>query len=141
MSAYKVVKTQNITNQALLVQALQALGLHPEVGEQGKNALSLFGYLGDRRRNTCDVRINRSEVGFNSNDIGFAWDAETQSYQAVVSDYDMNKFHRYTLPAIQQQYAVAYLTQAARLSQFAGGQLRQTKLPDGSIQIEIEGFR
>ena len=70
-------------DRGLLLAALADLG-YPQV-EEGE-ALSLYGYQGDRRPETAEIVVRRHYLGSASNDVGFA---RTQAgYVPIVSEYD-----------------------------------------------------
>jgi hypothetical protein len=67
----------------LLLAALAELGYGAV--EEGE-ALPLYGYQGDRRRETAEIVVRRQHVGPASNDLGFA--RTEQGYVPIVSEYD-----------------------------------------------------
>ncbi len=83
MSKYLSFMDVIFKNRGLLLAALADLG-YPQV-EEGE-ALSLFGYQGDRRPETAEIVVRRQHLGSASNDLGFA---RTQAgYVPIVSEYD-----------------------------------------------------
>lgn len=66
-----------------LVQALRDLGFEPEVHEQPQH---LYGYEGDRRNQTAEIIVRRSQIYCESNDLGFKWNGK--AYEAIISEYD-----------------------------------------------------
>jgi len=66
-----------------LLKALEECGY--AVTEEGE-ALSLYGYHGDRRPETAQIVVRRKFIGAASNDLGFQ---KTESgYIPVISEYD-----------------------------------------------------
>ena len=65
MSKYLLFESIVFTDRTLLLAALADLG-YPEV-EEGV-ALPLYGYQGDRRRETADLVVRRRFLGSASND-------------------------------------------------------------------------
>jgi len=70
-------------DRGLLLAALADLG-YSQV-EEGE-ALSLFGYRGDRRSETAEIVVRRHHLGSASNDLGFA--RVMGGYVPIVSEYD-----------------------------------------------------
>ena len=89
MSKYLVFTGVVFKDRRLLLAALADLG-YPDV-EQGE-ALSLFGYQGDRRPETAEIVVRRQHVGAASNDLGFA--RTEQGYVPIVSEYDQRTLHQ-----------------------------------------------
>jgi hypothetical protein len=88
MSAYKQIKCE-IVNKDLLVNALKALGLEPNMYE---SAVKLEGYHGEKREQKAEIIVTRAQLNkaFTgcSNDLGFAWNESDKKYDMMVSDYD-----------------------------------------------------
>ena len=83
MSKYLFFPDVIFKDRRLLLAALADLG-YAQV-EEGE-ALSLFGYQGDRRPETAEIVVRRHHLGSASNDLGFA---RTQAgYVPIVSEYD-----------------------------------------------------
>ncbi len=83
MSKYLSFPDVIFKDRRLLLAALADLG-YAQV-EEGE-ALSLFGYQGDRRPETAEIVVRRHHLGSASNDLGFA---RTQAgYVPIVSEYD-----------------------------------------------------
>jgi len=76
-------------DRRLLLAALADVG-YPDV-EQGE-ALSLFGYQGDRRPETAEIVVRRQHVGAASNDLGFT--RTERGYVPIVSEYDQRTLHQ-----------------------------------------------
>lgn len=89
MSKYLVFTDVVFKDRRLLLAALANLG-YPDV-EQGE-ALSLFGYQGDRRPETAEIVVRRQHVGAASNDLGFT--RTDQGYVPIVSEYDQRTLHQ-----------------------------------------------
>lgn len=83
MSKYLVFTDVVFKDRQLLLAALADVG-YPDV-EHGE-ALSLFGYQGDRRPETAEIVVRRQYVGAASNDLGFT--RTEQGYAPIVSEYD-----------------------------------------------------
>lgn len=63
----------------------------------------LEGYEGDKRTQTAEVIVPRSQVGHASNDIGFKRDSEG-NFRAVVSEFDRGKYNQEWLERVEKRY-------------------------------------
>ena len=100
MSKYLSFPDVVFKDRRLLLAALADLG-YSQV-EEGE-ALSLFGYQGDRRPETAEIVVRRQHLGSASNDLGFARTAE--GYIPVVSEYDQQTLHSgQLLPKLRTAY-------------------------------------
>ncbi len=88
MSKYLVYQEIVFKDRRLLLAALADLG-YGEV-EEGE-ALSLYGYQGDRRPETAELVVRRRHLGSASNDLGFA--RTPQGYIPIISEYDQRVLH------------------------------------------------
>jgi hypothetical protein len=109
MSAYREQKTE-ITDGDCLVDALKELGCKPEVHEE---AVALEGYHGDKRKDKAEIVLPRNTVGSASNDIGFKKGADGK-WQAIISDYDSNKYNKKWMEKLCQTYATHKIKKIAR---------------------------
>jgi hypothetical protein len=83
VSKYICVPEVVFKDRRLLLAALAELGYGAvEEGER----LPLYGYEGDRRRETAEVVVRRQHVGHASNDVGFA--RTERGYVPIISEYD-----------------------------------------------------
>ena len=88
MSKYLTFTDVVFKNEALLLAALAELGYTTvESGE----ALPLFGYQGDERRERAQLVVRRKHIGVASNDLGFA--RTTEGYTPIISEYDQRTMH------------------------------------------------
>lgn len=83
MSKYMTFTDAAFKDRECLLKALRECGYaETEEGE----ALSLYGYRGDRRPETAQIVVRRKFIGAASNDLGFQ---KTESgYVPVISEYD-----------------------------------------------------
>jgi len=88
VSKYLVFEEFAFRDRRLLLAALTDLG-YAEV-EQGE-ALSLFGYQGDRRPESAEIVVRRRYLGSASNDLGFA--RTPAGYVPILSEYDHRVLH------------------------------------------------
>ena len=101
MSHFTVLNTQIVEIDAL-VKALAEMNFkHVEVHETAQH---LYGYQGDRRRQTAEIIIRRKYIGRASNDIGFKWN-KNGTFDAIISDYDRRKYSQQWLNRLTQRYA------------------------------------
>jgi hypothetical protein len=84
MSKYYTYTDRVYTSRKCLLAALNDLGY--ETVEEG-DALSLYGYHGDRRAETAQLVVRRRYVGAASNDLGFA--RTEKGYVPIISAYDV----------------------------------------------------
>jgi len=128
MSKYKRVET-DIKSEALLVKALQDLKIAFEQGE----ALPLFGYQGDRRRETAEVVIRRHDIGLSANDLGFHR-REDGGFEAVISEYDSRTHGQKMLNQVRQRYAYHAVCQQARAR---GYNVVEQKAEGGAVRLQL----
>ena len=121
MSHYTSVKT-SIKSTTALLQALADLGFGTGKVRVCEKAEQLEGYHGDKREQTAEIIIPRRHVGSLSNDIGFKLQ-EDGTYEAIISDYDKNKYGKTWMGKLTQRYAYNNL---------------KNELSDGGFFIESE---
>ena len=113
MSHFTTVKTLFSNSEVLIAALKEAFGWEAEYSPA---RLPLFGYLGDDRSLLepgnpnyslpCEIRINRSQVGHNANDLGFLLDPTTGHYQAIVSEFDSrHHFTELDLQTLTREYS------------------------------------
>lgn len=83
MSKYMTFTDTEFKDRECLLKALQECGY--ETVEEGE-ALSLYGYQGDRRAETAQIVVRRKYIGAASNDLGFR--KTDAGYVPVISEYD-----------------------------------------------------
>lgn len=129
MSHFSVIKTR-ITDQDALVKSLAELGFkHVEVHEEAQH---LYGYQGDRRRQTAEVIVRRKYIGRASNDIGFKRQ-EDGTFQATISDYDRHRYNQQWLDRLNQRHA--YHVTRARLKEQGFDLVGEETERDGRIRL------
>ena len=129
MSKYLVFQSVVFKDRTLLLAALSDLG-YPEP-EEGV-ALPLYGYEGDRRRQTAAIVIRRRFLGSASNDLGFARTPE--GYVPIVSDYDHRTLNggRF-LTELRTAYSEHVVEEVRRRLH---GSIRRT-VEDGLVRIQV----
>ncbi len=83
MSKYMTFTSAAFKDRECLLNALSECG-YSEV-EEGE-ALSLYGYQGDRRPETANIVVRRKFIGGASNDLGFQ--KTDAGYVPVISEFD-----------------------------------------------------
>ena len=100
MSKYLSFPDVIFKNRGLLLAALADLG-YSQV-EEGE-ALSLFGYQGDRRPETAEIVVRRQHLGSASNDLGFV--RTPAGYIPIVSEYDQRTLQGgHLIPKLRTAY-------------------------------------
>lgn len=136
MSKYKRIETQ-FKDRECLLSALKDAGIPFEMAPKGK-PLHLYGYQGDRRKETADFVVRRSHIGSASNDLGYVWDAESGAYTAIVSDYDTRcRATTEIRRRVKQQYAVNKVVKEARRK---GMRVAQRREQNGQIRLVLQGY-
>jgi len=83
MSHYVNEKT-SIKDKKCIIEALEDLGFTKIIDQENRH---LIGYKGDVRNDTADITIDRSDVSWLSNDIGFQKQKDG-TYSIILSEYD-----------------------------------------------------
>jgi hypothetical protein len=131
MSHFTCIKTQ-IKHQDALLKALADIGFK-EV-EVHETAQHLYGYQGDVRSQTAEVIIRRQYIGSASNDIGFRRQKDGQ-FEAIISEYDRNKYSQEWLNSLTQRYGYHMLLEAAPEQGFTIEE--EETLEDGTIRVVV----
>jgi hypothetical protein len=88
MSAYKLIRC-TLKDKEILIRALKELGFEPEEFDVPQ---FLKGYLGDSRKQMASIIIPKEQINKlytkASNDLGFSWNEENQSFDMICSEYD-----------------------------------------------------
>ena len=88
MSKYHRTTTK-FFDRDCLVAALNDVGY--KTVEVHDTAANLYGYHGDMRADKANIIVRRNFISSAANDLGFKWNAETKSFDAIVSEYDSGK--------------------------------------------------
>ncbi len=134
MSAYKLVKC-SIKDQDLLIKALEDLGFSPKVHE---TAQSLRGYMNDQREQQAEIIIPKEQINklFTkaSNDLGFTWNAETEQFDMVCSEYDV----KLNIPArIKQSYAKCVIEKALESQYFSVNSTETSEMQNRNKIVKV----
>ena len=101
MSKYLAYPEIVFKSRDLLIASLADLGFSQV--EQGDD-LPLYGYQGDRRRETASIVVRRGYMGAASNDLGFR--LTTGGYIPIISEYDQRTLWAgQFLPRLRVAYA------------------------------------
>jgi uncharacterized protein DUF1257 len=139
MSEYVIIATAFI-DAAHLVDALVDVGFPRDTIEVRDHPVTLYGYRGDARPERAEIVIRREYVGRDSNDIGFARQADG-TFRAIISEYDQRT------AGTRGPYGAAFLgrlTQAYSLRTIQhhyrarGYQVQVQRQSDGTIQVVAE---
>jgi len=130
MSKYMTFTSAAFKDRECLLQALSECGY--TTVEEGE-AISLYGYRGDRRPETANIVVRRKFIGSASNDLGFQ--KTDAGYVPVISEYDQRfmmqgKF----LTALKTNYN---LKSAEKLARSLRGTLHQERV-GSTIKIRIK---
>ncbi|MBA3632369.1 MAG: DUF1257 domain-containing protein [Acidobacteria bacterium] len=130
MSKYMAFTDSAFKDRECLLNALSECG-YSEV-EEGE-ALSLYGYQGDRRPETAQLVVRRKFIGSASNDLGFQ--KTDAGYVPVISEFDQRtmmsgKF----LTNLRTNYN---LKSAEKLARSLRGTLHQERI-GSTIKIRIK---
>ena len=130
MSKYMTFTDAAFKDRECLLKALAECGYG--VVEEGE-ALSLYGYQGDKRPETAQLVVRRKYIGAASNDLGFQ--KTDAGYVPVISEYDQRymmqgKF----LTSLRTSYN---LKSAEKLARSLRGTLHQERV-GSTIKIRIK---
>jgi len=95
----------------------------------------LEGYQGDKRKQTANVIIPRSQVGGASNDLG--WMVEPSGTKQFVSDYDKGFYGKEWGTSLADEYNKAAMDRKCLLN---GWTYTETKNAEGETQFLIENM-
>ncbi len=129
MSKYMTFTSAAFKDRECLLEALSECGYGTV--EEGE-AISLYGYRGDKREETAQIVVRRKFIGAASNDLGFQ---KTEAgYVPVISEYDRSfmmqgKF----LTALRTNY---HLKSAEKLARSLRGKLIRERV-GSTIKIRI----
>lgn len=131
MSAYKVIRTE-FRNLDSLIKALEDIGKGSfDFCAPQQNDLRLEGYMGRSSDMAC-LRLPKSTCGAYE-DTGFAWDAATRTYRAIISTHDDSvNFGETALARVRQRYAVHEVRRQARSK---GYNVQEQSHADGTVRM------
>ncbi|REJ91790.1 MAG: DUF1257 domain-containing protein [Planctomycetota bacterium] len=131
MSHFTSIHTR-LVDKSALVAALSDVGFDDvEVHDQ---AQQLYGYRGDKRRQTAEVIIRRQYVGSASNDIGFRR-RDDGAFDAIISEYDRSKYGPKWIERLTQRYA--YHVTRHQLNEQRFDVVKEEIQADGKIHLSL----
>lgn len=137
MSHY-VECTPGFKDRAALIEALVTVGFERGQIETHEEAVPLYGYRDDQRRERAHVIIRRAHIGPTSNDVGWERLADG-TYRAWISEFDgQRRFNAAMQNRIKQEYAYQAV---ARQQQALGRSVERRTLAGGEIEVLIGGYR
>lgn len=108
------------------------MGYKPEMH---KNAVSLYGYQGDKRSQKAHIVIPRKQVGSLSNDVGFERKSDG-GFTLHASEYDRAWVNGKKIMSLRMGYAENKLKQAISVSSRFNICSREEK-KNGQIEIHL----
>lgn len=97
----------------------------------------MYGYKGDKREQIAEVIIRKKYIGSSSNDIGFKLQ-EDGTYEAIISEFDKNKYNEKWLDSLSQRYARNF---GVRQLEEQGFFIESEEMIDGELFIEaVQSF-
>jgi len=147
MSHYVECKTEFHDADAL-VASLVECGFEESQIEIHTEAVPLYGYQGDVRQQKANIVIRRQHVGSGANDVGWKFQSNG-AIRAIVSEFDAGsgaysnrrstaRFNQAMQDRIKQEYAYQIISRQQRAR---GRSVSRQRLPDGEIEVVIEGYR
>lgn len=128
MSEYIQCQT-NIQSREALIAALHEMGYTNF--EEGEN-LSLYGYRGDRRKETADIVIRRKYVRTGANDLGFKKQADG-TYKVIISQFDQSQDKKF----VPRVTALSAFHNAVEKAKRKGYKVKRTRI-NGKLALEVE---
>lgn len=88
-------QTTKFKDKECLISGLVQAGYDRSVIEDNATPQQLFDYHGrptkylDKNGDKAEIIVRRHNIGYGAaNDLGFKWNAKTQTYDAIISNYD-----------------------------------------------------
>lgn len=136
MSEYSKSKT-NCRDKDCLIDALVEMGYAREHIEIHETPQQLYDYHGRATRYTdssgdkANIIVRRNFVGNAANDLGFKFNPETKTYDAIISAYDSGKHNAKWLAGLKVNYtSSAYIKSGKK----QGFKYLGKKVVEGRIQ-------
>lgn len=138
MSEYRK-STTNCKDKECLIDALVEMGYKREHIETHDVAQQLFDFRGNKTRYTdasgdkANIIVRRQHVGGAANDLGFKFNTETGTYDAIISAYDSGKHNAKWLAGLKTNYSEKNLIKTAKKQGF---KYLGKKVVEGKVQIQ-----
>lgn len=137
MSRYRK-QTTACKDKEVLIDALVDMGYkreHIEVHETAQQLIDFQGkpthYL-DSNGDKANIIVRRKHVGGAANDLGFKFNAETGTYDAIISNYDSSKHNAKWIAGLKTNYNERGLAKTLKKQGF---KYLGKEVVDGKIQI------
>lgn len=130
ISHYNTLKTE-LRNKKNLIKALVRRGWKEENIEVHDEAQNLVDYQGDKRNQKAEIIIRRKYVGGASNDMGFKLQSDG-TYQAIISDFDRNKYGDQFMKNLELDYGVEQTKDAFTMN---GWQFQESTDEKGNVVL------
>jgi len=127
MSHYATIPTQ-FKYLDELVEALEAIYNHVEVHDEPHH---LYGYQGDKRKQTAEVIVRRQFISGLSNDLGFKLNERTGCYEMIVSEYDSKQ------GKVNQQQIITEYVQRVVKNRLPRGKYRVLSTKKNEIRLQV----
>jgi hypothetical protein len=143
MSEYHATTTK-FNDEETLVNALVENGYTREQIEVHKEPQQLIDYVGrptrylDKSGDKANIIVRRQNIGYGSaNDLGFKWNAATQTYDAIVSEYDTGRNHWGPNSDRMRRLKINYTEQRGiKAAKKAGFKFLGKKIVNGKPQLQ-----
>lgn len=133
MSEYHQVSVE-FHDEESLVSALKETNsnYNPTIHEE---AVHLYGYHGDKRKEKANIVIPRNQISSASNDVGFL-KKKDGSYEMIVSEYDQSyTWNKEFVNKLKQNYAKNVIVKNSKKMKH---KIRSQQIQaDGSIKIKV----
>lgn len=126
----------DMTDQDCVVDSLVDQGYKREDIEVHETAQHLYGYQGDKRKETANIIVRRKAVGGASNDIGFKRE-ENGTYTGVISAYDRNKHNEEWMNGFRKNYLVNKQSKEWKAKGFTNIQKEVVKGDNGRTRFRL----
>lgn len=132
MSKYRRIETE-FRDESTLRQALadvcQARRIEFETGD----GLALYGFEGNRRRETAELVIRRRHLGRLTNDLGFHRRPDG-TFEVIISDFDSRHTAAEVVREVKQRYA---RLQVEKLARARGYRVEEVPAEGGAIRLRL----
>lgn len=138
MSEYRK-STTNCKDKDCLIDALVEMGYKKEHIEVHETPQQLYDFQGrpthyiDKGGDKANIIVRRQFVGGAANDLGFKFNQESGTYDAIISDYDSSRHNQKWLTGLKVNYAEKNLIKTAAKQGF---KYLGKKVVAGKIQIK-----
>ncbi len=141
MSHYRKLKMKFIDKNALVEALCKFPGTtwKKEHIKVYKEPIALRDFHGQPRPEKAEIVIDRKYINSASNDIGFSFNKETNSYDVIVSDYDeMIGFNQNWLDNLGLTYGMEVVTKTCEEAGISTDDIEWVKNTDGSMEATIK---